>query len=84
MWEPPTFDYSRWVGDEYDKTRAAVMKYTNNDVVKTTHILDVDAEHDLLEEYKDWVREHTSYQKSISSKCGDHQEYEFMLGLDGE
>lgn len=60
------------------------MKWTGNDVVKTTNILDIDVEYDLLREYREWVGAHTSHQDSSSSKFGDHREHEFMIGLEGE
>lgn len=55
VWEPQIFNYSRWIGDECDKTRAAVMKWICNDVAKTTDILDVDAEKDLVE-FRNWIQ----------------------------
>ena len=39
VWEQPLFDYLRWIGDEYDKTRKAVMKWTGGDVMKPTEYL---------------------------------------------
>lgn len=57
MAEPPILDYSRWIGDEYEKLRAAAMKYTNNDVVQTTRILDVHCEYGVLIGYMDWIED---------------------------
>lgn len=41
VWEPPIFDYTDLIGEEYDQKRKAVQEYTN-DVAKTTDFLDAD------------------------------------------
>lgn len=55
--EPPIFDYSALIGEEYDKKRDAVLKYTAHDVVRTTKIIDAVTESDLLRKYWDWMED---------------------------
>ena len=43
--------------EEYEKKRKAVLKCTNNDVVRTTEILDKDAEQNLMMQYLQWSTE---------------------------
>lgn len=58
VWEPPILDYSEWIGEKYEKKREAMLKWTNGDVARTTDIMDVDTEFDLLWEYKGWAEDH--------------------------
>lgn len=54
IWEPPIFDYSDLIGEEYEKKREAAWKYTGGDVVKTTAIMDLTTEHALIVDYSRW------------------------------
>lgn len=54
IWEPPIFDYSDLIGEEYEKKREAAWKYTVGDVVKTTAIMDLTTEHSLIVDYSRW------------------------------
>lgn len=49
------FNYSVWIGDEFEKQREAALKFYSDDVVKTTKFFDLDVEADLLEDYHDWI-----------------------------
>lgn len=53
VWEPPIFDYTDLIGEEYDQKRKTVQEYTN-DVAKTTDFLDADIEVELLQMYYNW------------------------------
>ena len=55
VWEPPILDLSHLIGEEYDKKRESVMKYTNNNPVLTTKIMDLGAERDVLMNYTFWI-----------------------------
>ena len=57
IWEPPTFDYSGYIGEEYEKQRETVFKYYDRNVVKTTKFLDVSVEWRLLMKHRSWVIE---------------------------
>lgn len=85
VWETPLFDYTKSIGEEYDKARAAVMKHTNNDVAETTRILDIDAELDLLEVYRSWVGGQM-YNAMMQETGPDHvsEQSIFFAGLNEE
>lgn len=53
--EPPGFDYSELIGEEYEQKRKTLFKYFMDDVVKTTAYMDVITELDLLDMYMDSV-----------------------------
>ena len=55
VWEPPVLDLSHLIGEEYKKKRESVMKYTNNNPVLTTKIMDLGAERDVLMNYTFWI-----------------------------
>ena len=56
VWEPPILNYTDLIDDETNtKRREAVMQYTNNDIAKTTDIMDVYTELRLLWDYKIWA-----------------------------
>lgn len=57
VWEPPILDYLELIGEEYEKKREAVMKYTSDDVVWTTKLMDIYTEDQLLWKYFRWVDE---------------------------
>lgn len=67
IWEPPTFNYSMLIGDEYEKQREAVLKYTDNNVVRTTEILDARADADLMTTYLRWVVDNRD--EAINPEC---------------
>lgn len=43
------------IGEEYEQKRKAFLKYNNNDVVRTTEMLDASIEFDLLGLYGMWI-----------------------------
>lgn len=55
VWEPPIFSYDHLIGEEYEQKRKAFLKYNNNDVVRTTEMLDTSIEFDLLGVYGMWI-----------------------------
>lgn len=55
VWEPPAFCYDHLIGEEYEKKRESLMKYTNNDAVHTTKIMDTKTEADILSMYSGWL-----------------------------
>lgn len=55
VWEPPILDYSDLIGEEYEKKREAVLKFTGFEAGRTTEILDANIEYDLLSMYNDWI-----------------------------
>ena len=57
IWEPPIFDYSHLIGQEYEKQREAVLKYTRSDVARTTGIMDAYAEMESDKMYERWLLE---------------------------
>lgn len=74
MWEPPIFDYSWLIGEEYEKKREAMLEYTGGDVTRTTDIMDVDTEFELLYEYHGWI------QSNVDSG-DDAESRQFLEGL---
>lgn len=62
VWEPPIFAYDELIREEYDQKRKAYLKYTNNNVVKTTEMLDTSIELDLLYMYVDWIHDNNDYE----------------------
>lgn len=54
VWGPPVLDYAPTIGEEYEKKKEAVMKFTGNDVARTTEIMDATVEEHLLWEYWEW------------------------------
>lgn len=56
VWEPPVFCYDHLIDEkEYEKKRESVMKYTSNNVVRTTKIMDLRAEKDVLWMYTSYL-----------------------------
>ena len=55
VWDPPIFSYDHLIGEEYEQKRKAYLKHNNNDVVKTTEMLDAGIEYDLFELYGKWI-----------------------------
>ena len=72
--EPPIFDYSQWIGEEYEQKRKALMKYVGDDVAKTTRFMDLDTETGLLIEYRNWT------ENSFKS-ASDAENMRFFRGL---
>lgn len=48
------------IGEEYEKKREAVLKFTGYNAARTTGILDTGIELDLLIMYRNWIREHAT------------------------
>ena len=71
-------DYSELIGEEYEKKREAVMKYTSYDVVWTTELMDIYTEDQLLWKYFRWVDEED--RKAEASSKTQH----FLLSLKEE
>lgn len=80
LWEPPIFDYSAWIGEEYEKQREAVLKYYKGDVVKTTKFFDLDVEADLMEDYYNWI----NAQSPCLFTLGNIEKYRFWQNLRDE
>lgn len=57
VWESPVFNYSHYSGDEWEKKREAVMRYTENDPAKTTRIMDAWDQVNLHVLYHIWIRD---------------------------
>lgn len=60
MWEPPTLDYSKWIGEEgeeYIKKRVALLKYLGGDIARSTELMNAYTESGLLHEYLAWPGE---------------------------
>lgn len=55
VWEPLIFDYSDLISDECLEKRKAILKYRNGDVAKTTKLLELKDELNLLCRYEDWA-----------------------------
>lgn len=55
VWEPPIFDYSDFIGEVFEEKREAVVKFTNDDVVKTTEIMDKMLDRMLMGTYRVWL-----------------------------
>ena len=55
VWEPPIFDYSQLIGEEYEKAREAVLKFLGGDVAKTTDFMDAHTESHLDRMFAHWV-----------------------------
>ena len=49
------FCYDHLIGEEYEKKRESVMKYTGNDVVRTTKIMDLQTEKQVLWMYTCYI-----------------------------
>lgn len=50
VWEPPIFSYTDMT-DDYEKQCRAVLKYADDDVVKTTAIMDEMIDKELINRY---------------------------------
>lgn len=59
VWEPPILDYSDLIGEIYEQKREAVLDLTGGNVAKTTSLMDIYTEENLLWEYYDWVKNNT-------------------------
>lgn len=61
VWEPPLLNYSALIDTEnsqgYTKSREAALLSTGGNVVKTTEIMDIWTENQLLAEYHFWAKE---------------------------
>ena len=57
VWEPPILDYSNLTGDEYHKKKEALMKFTGDDVARTTKLLDILDESTLYSSTRNGSRE---------------------------
>ena len=77
VWEPPVLSYDHLIGDEYEQKRKAVLKYTNGDVVKTTEILDINDEIEILGMYLT----HVSEDQLLAKKEGDMEKMRFFDAL---
>ena len=69
IWEPPAFDYSEYIYEEYEKKRKALLKYTGGDVARATEIMDVETERWLLSEfsqYREWAAD--NWEGAVDSK----------------
>lgn len=55
IWESPILSYTSLIGEEYLKKRKAYLKYTFDDVAKTTSMMDVFTEYNLLGDYCRWT-----------------------------
>ena len=73
-WEPPIFDYSQWIGEEYENKRTAMLKYLNDDVARTTEAMDIATEDDLLTIYWSWAY-------NIVGDAADHESKAFFRAL---
>lgn len=57
VWEPPELDYSKWIDNEHEQKREAVLKYIGNNIAKTTDFKDLRTGVEVLREYRGWVDE---------------------------
>ena len=80
VYSPPIFSYVSLVGEEYEKKREACLKYTCGDVARTTTILDLSVEWDLLDMYHDWIASNVQEARIED----DDIRAEFFEGLDEE
>lgn len=60
IWEPLLFCYDELIGEEYEQKRKAYLKYTGDDVVKTTAIMDIAVEFNLLNIYCELIEENVA------------------------
>ena len=56
VWEPPIFNYSDLIDEEYEKKHQAVVEYTKGDFAKTTEFMDGETEQELLVSFYEWIR----------------------------
>lgn len=64
------FSYDHLIDEEYEKRRESVMRYTKNDVVRTTKIMDLQAESDVLWMYTCYLN--TAVVDSQNEALDDH------------
>ena len=55
VWEPPIFDYSQWIEDEYEKKREAMLEFMEGNRAATTDMMDIDTELELSIQYWCWA-----------------------------
>lgn len=77
VWEPPILNYSDLIDKEYEKLREEVLKYSGDDVVRTTEILDARTELEALWMYRDWI----IHNIVDPWDCGDEKRYTFFGDL---
>lgn len=70
-------DYSQHIQEEYEKKREAMLAYTRTHLAKTTRLMDIDLEWDLLDTYTVWIAGNVG---NASSREGR----EFFYGLEEE
>lgn len=75
--EAPILNYSALIGEEYEKRRDAILKYTGGDVARTTKIMDAHAESVLLLKYLSWALT----ERRDAREIGDVETAGFMDGL---
>lgn len=76
IYEPPIFNYSMMIGEEYDKQRETVLEFYAGDVVQTTAYLRAFIELILLEKHEAWAEEEIA-----DSHETDDRTNGFMKGL---
>lgn len=77
VWEPPNLSYSALIGDQYEKKREAVLKYTKQDVVRATKILDELTDFLSISKYLFWAYGEVEDAKRVN----DCERMSFLAGL---
>lgn len=77
VWERSILAYNDLIGEEFEKKREAVLKYTKDDRASTTEILDIGVEYDLLETYRDWAWDNVNH----AGGSVDYERASFFAGL---
>lgn len=77
VWEPPILNYNHLIGNEYIKKREALLKYTQNNVSRTTEIMDIMDEMQIMWMYRNW-----SYMNVVEAEQMDKEDRrKFFLTL---
>lgn len=71
------FGYNELIDKEYEKKHEAVLKYTKDDRVEATKILDIDMEYNLTRMYSHWLE--SDVQDAQNSH--DPERVSFFAGL---
>lgn len=74
-------NYSHLMGEEYEQKRKAVLEYTCGDVVKTTEVLDLLEENEILSIYSTYCQQSFSTSGHLKD-WGDAETDRFFVGLD--
>lgn len=76
VWEPPILDRSEWIGEAYEKKREAMLKFLKGDKARTTDLMDIEMEKDLLEDYLEWSGEEWQDARGSRAKIFFHGLYD--------